>query len=125
MTDQVVLNRIRAALDSGEVGGFAELLAPDVTWGAPGSNNPPCKSDHDVMRWYQRGFDRGIRGKVFEVSAFGNKVLIGMIVTGNPGAENGAPTERWQVLAMSAGLVKDIRGYEDRASAVAAVTGVS
>lgn len=125
MTDQVLLDRIRAALDSGEVSRFADLLAPDVTWGAPGSNNPPCKSDRDVIRWYKRGFDRGIRGRVIEVSPFGDNVLIGMMVTGNPAAENGGQVERWQVLAVSEGLVKDIRGYEDRASAVAAADHAS
>ena len=125
MPDQVVLDRIRTALDSGDVGSFAVLLTPDVTWGAPGSNNPPCKSDRDVVRWYQRGFDRGVRGRVFEVSSFGDNVLVGMMVTGNPGAEIGGQVERWQVLALSEGLAKDIRGYEDRASAIVAAERAS
>ena len=120
MPDKAVLDRIRAVLDSGEIDSFAALLASDVTWGAPGSTNPPCKSDRDVLKSYQRGFDRGVRGRVVEVSPFGDNVLVGMMVSGSSSAGTRGEVEGWQVLALSEGLVKDIRGYESRASAVAA-----
>ena len=119
MPDKAVLDRIRAAFDLGEIDSFAALLAPDVTWGAPGSTNPPCKRDRDVLKWYQRGFDRGVRGRVVEVSPFGDNVLVGMMVSGSSTAGTGGEVERWQVLAPSEGLVEDIRGFENRASAVA------
>jgi ketosteroid isomerase-like protein len=119
MPDKAVLDRIRAALDSGDVDNFASLLAPDVTWGAPGSTNPPCTSDRDDLKWYQRGFDRGVRGRVVEVSPFGDNVLVGMMVSGSSSAGNRSEVERWQVLALSDGLVNDIRGFEHRGSAVA------
>ncbi|MGH9090346.1 MAG: nuclear transport factor 2 family protein [Acidimicrobiales bacterium] len=121
MIDPIVVDRIRAALASGDVDDFAVLLAPDVTWGAPGSENPPCRSDRDVLRWYRRALDRGVRGTVTEVTPAEAGVLVGLMVTGSPTAEDLGQVERWQVLAVSDGRVTDIRGYEDRAAAVAAL----
>ena len=120
MPEEALLDSIRAALDSGGLDHVAALLAPDVTWGAPGSRNPPCKSDRDVLKWYQRGFDHGVRGRLVEVSPFGDNVLVAMMVSRGSATGNGDEVERWQVLALYEGLVTDIRGFQDRASAVAA-----
>jgi hypothetical protein len=72
------------------------------------------------VQWYQRGFDRGMRATVGEVSAVADSVLVGLAVTGNPAADDsGGRVERWQVLTIADGLVSDIRGFEDRPSALA------
>lgn len=115
-----LLDRLRTALESQDVNRFAELFAPDVTWGAPGDPSPPCCNSNQVIQWYQRGFDDGVRATVREVTPIGDRVLVGLSVTGNPiaGDADGA-VERWEVLAITDGLVSDIRGFEDRESAVA------
>ena len=117
--DDDLLRRISAALDSADVDAFSALLAPHVTWGAPDDPIASCQNRGQVLVWYQRGFDAGVRAKVVEVTALGANVLVGLMVTGDPAAEEaGGQIERWQVLAIDQGLVTDIRGFDDRATAV-------
>ena len=123
MPDDELLASIRAAWESADLDAVTALLAPDVTWGAPGDPRPACQSREQVRSWYERSFNRGVRGSVVEVCRVGEHVVVGLLVTGNDDAEAyGGQVERWQVLAIRDGLIGDIRGYEDRGSAVAAAT---
>lgn len=118
MPDDALLDRLRSVFDSRDVNAFTELLAPDVTWGAPGDPNPPCRNRRQVVQWYQHGFDGGVRASVRHLTWVGDRVLVGLAVTdGNAAAEPASEANRWQVLAIKDGLVSDIRGFEDRASA--------
>lgn len=117
MTDEF-LDQLRTAFESQDVDAIAPFLAPDVTWGAPGDPSPACRSRRQVLEWYRRGLDGGVRGFVREMTALGDKVIVGLVVTGNEAAEqSGGSVERWQVLAIHAGLVSDIRGFDDRVTA--------
>lgn len=119
MADPHFLDLLRDALESQGVDGFSALLAPDVTWGAPGDPNPTCRNRREVVQWYQRGFGRGVRASVFEILPVGDGVLVGLVVTGSSAGRGVARhVERWQVLAITDGLVSDIRGFEDRLSAL-------
>ena len=105
---------------SADVDALSAVLAPNVTWGAPDDPVPSCRNRGQVLAWYQRGFDAGVRAEVVEVTAVGADVLVGVMVSGNPAAEEaGGQIERWQVLSIQQGLVTDIRGFDDRAAAVA------
>jgi ketosteroid isomerase-like protein len=118
-----LLASIRAAWESGDLDAITSLLAPDVTWGAPGDPKPACQSREQVLSWYQRSVSDGVRGSVMDVCRVGENVLVGLLVTGPENAAgDGGQSERWQVLTIRDGLIGDIRGYEDRESAVAAAT---
>ncbi len=61
-----------------------------------------------------------MRAQVTEIVVDGNKLLVGLKVVGTEAArELGGHPDRWQVLTLRDGLVIDIRGFEDRAEAVA------
>jgi ketosteroid isomerase-like protein len=121
--DHELLASIRAAWEAADLDAVTALLAPDVTWGAPGDPKPPCRNRDQVRAWYERSFNRGVRGSVVNVSWVGENVLVGLLVTDPENADTyGGQVERWQVLAIRDGLIADIRGYEDRGSAVAAAT---
>jgi ketosteroid isomerase-like protein len=121
--DDELLASIRAAWESADLDAVTALLAPDVTWGAPGDPIPTCQNREQVLSWYERSFSRGVRGSVVDVAWVGERVVVGLLVTGTENAEAyGGQVERWQVLAIRDGLIRDIRGYEDRASAVDAAT---
>ena len=101
---------------------FAELLDPAVTWGAPGSRNPSCKNRNQVLAWYQRGRDAGIRGSVFDVEVLGDRLLVSMSVRGTENAnERGGAALRFQVLTVRSGKVVDIVGFDDKTEALAYV----
>jgi ketosteroid isomerase-like protein len=118
LTAADLADRVATALGSADLDAFADLLAPDVQWGPVNDFVSGCHNRQEVLAWYRAGRDRGVRAQVTEVVAGADKLLVGLRVVRNPGA-NGADgsAERWQVLTVRDGQVADIRGYDDRAEA--------
>jgi hypothetical protein len=110
ITPHDVAARVRQALDASDLTAFAALLSPHVHWGAPGDADPPCQNRAQVLKWYEKGRAAGRSATVTEVSVHGNAVLVGMRLNGGE--------DRWQVLRVGPDGVRDIRGYDDRASAM-------
>jgi hypothetical protein len=113
---------VRAALETSDPTNFAALLDPNVTWGAPGARTPTCHNRDQVLSWYRRGQESGVRASVSEVAVFGDRLLITMTVRGtDSGRERGGAAMRWQVLTVRGGLVVNIVGFDDRADALAQI----
>jgi hypothetical protein len=112
---------VRAALEAADLAAFGQLLSPDVQWGPPGSKNPPCKNREQVLTWYSRGRSAGARAQVIELTVEGDRLLVGLAVARDP-EHPGVASERWQVLTVGPQGVRDIRGYEERHQASAALT---
>ena len=117
---------VRAAIESPDLAAYGDLLDPDVRWGAPDDPTPSCQNRGQVLAWYARGREAGVRAQVTEVTVAGDKMLVGLTVTGGVegGTVDGGAVERWQVLTVRGGRVADIRAYDDRNEA-AAGAGVS
>ena len=71
---------VRNALAAEDLSAFTELLDTAVTWGAPGARNPSCKNRNQVLAWYQRGRDAGVRGSVYYLEVLGDRLLVCMNV---------------------------------------------
>jgi ketosteroid isomerase-like protein len=113
---------VRQALLREDVRAFGELLDPDVTWGAPGARNPSCKNRDQVLAWYQRGRDAGVRGSVLDVAILGDRLLVSMSLRGTEAArERGGAALRFQVLTVRNGRIVDIVGFDDKAEALSYV----
>jgi ketosteroid isomerase-like protein len=109
------------ALAEADLDAYADLLHPDVRWGPPGDPSPPCQSRAQVLAWYRNGREAGTRARVTETVAAGDKILVGLRVSGpSTGAGAGGEFDRWQVLTVRDGMVADIRGFENRDQAAAA-----
>lgn len=66
----------------------------------------------------------GTRAHVSEIVSLGNRLMVGLRVTGNHPAESGDRTyERWQILTVSEGRIVDIVGFDTREEAMARATG--
>jgi len=116
--DQVA-GQVREALAAANLSAFTELLDPDVTWGAPGARKPTCKNRNQVLAWYQRGRDTGVRGSVLDVEVIGDRLLVGMSLRGTDNArERGGAALRYQVLTVRNGRIVDIVGFDDRTEAI-------
>jgi ketosteroid isomerase-like protein len=113
--------RVRSALESGDLDAIKDLLDPGVRWGAPeGPGDFDCRDRDQVITWWDRARAAGARAAVTEVSAGSGTLLVGLEVTGTPGAqEAGGTARRWQVLTVRGGRIADIRGFDNRAAAVA------
>jgi ketosteroid isomerase-like protein len=120
MEEMAVL--VRRAMVAENMPAFAELLDPDVTWGAPGARNPSCKSRNQVLDWYQRGRQAGVRGSVYDVEIVDDRLLVSMSVSATENArERGGAALRFQLLTVRGGKIVDIVGFDDRAEALSYV----
>jgi len=111
--------RVRSALESGDLDAIRDLLDPGVRWGAPeGPGDFDCRNRDQVIAWWARARAAGVRAAVTEVSAGAGTLLVGLEVTGTPGAHDAAgAVGRWQVLTVRGGRIADIRGFDNRAAA--------
>ena len=115
-----IVERVRSALESTDLDAGSGLLDPGVRWGASDDHNPSCQSRQQVLASYWRGRDAGVRAYVTETVVYADRILVGLAVTGRPGAEVAASqANRWQVLTVGAGGVVDIRGFDIRDEVVA------
>ena len=113
-----IAQRVKAALESADLNAFRELLDPEARWGPPDDPVSGCQNRDEVLAWYGRARDEGMRALVTEVIPGANKLLVGLKVTGSPAAaEQCGEAERWQVLTLGGGRVVDIRGFDDRDAA--------
>jgi hypothetical protein len=114
-----IAERVRAALESADLTAIAELLDPNVRWGAPDDRAPGCQNRDQVLTWYRRGRAGGVRARVTEMVVHGDKILVGLKVVGNRAAEDpGGEADRWQVLTIRGGHIVDIRGFDERSDAI-------
>lgn len=115
-----IAGRVSEALDAADLEQFADLLDPDVQWGPPGDPAPPCQNREQVLSWYRRGRESGVRGRVTETVVAGDQILVGLSVTGRQEARDDAEAhDRWQVLTVRDGRVAAIVGFDDRDEAAA------
>jgi len=116
-----IARQVAVALEAADLSAFSELLDPDVRWGPAGDPSPPCQSRDQVISWYRRGRQAGVRARVSETVVRGDRILVGLRVAGcNPAvAQAGGEAERWQVLTVRSGRVVDITGFDERGEAAA------
>jgi RimJ/RimL family protein N-acetyltransferase/ketosteroid isomerase-like protein len=117
---QRLAQQVRQALETADLAAFGALLAPDVHWGPPGDPAPPCQNRDQVLSWYRRGRQAGVRAQVSETAVAGDRILVGLRVTGSRAGRPGGQQDRWQVLTVRDGQVVDIRGFGDRGEAAVA-----
>jgi hypothetical protein len=113
--------RVRSALESGDLDAIRDLLDPGARWGAPeGPNDADCHNRDQVIAWWASARAAGARALVTELTAGAGTLLVGLEVTGTPAAgEAGGAVERWQVLTVRGDRIADVRGFDDRAAAAA------
>jgi hypothetical protein len=113
--------RVRSALESGDLDAIRDLLDPGARWGAPeGPGDADCRNRDQVMAWWASARAVGARAVVTEVTAGVGTLLVGLEVTGTPAAgDAGGVVERWQVLTVRGERIADIRGFDDRKTAAA------
>jgi ketosteroid isomerase-like protein len=111
--------RVRLALESGDLDAIRDLLDPGARWGAPeGPHGADCQNRDQVLAWWASARAAGARAVVTEVTVGAGTLLVGLEVTGTPtGPQAGGAAQRWQVLTLRGGRVVDIRGFDDRAAA--------
>jgi len=120
-----VARQVRAALQAADLSAFSDLLDPEVRWGAPGDSSPACQNRAQVLAWYERGREAGVRARVCETVLAVDRILVGLRVMGlgaagsSVAADVGGEANRWQVLTVRDGRIVDIVGFDERSHAAA------
>jgi ketosteroid isomerase-like protein len=115
-----IARQVRIAYEAADLSAFSDLLDPNVRWGAPDDPSPSCHNRKQVLAWYQRARESGLRAHVSEVVTYRDRVIVGLTVAGRPAArEAGGEAERWQVLTIRGGRIVDIVAFNERSEAVA------
>ena len=93
---------------------LGSLLHPEVQW------TGLCRNSADVLDWYRRALADGIRPAVESAEVDRDAVVLGMTVSRQAVGARPAPPERlYQVFTVDDGQIIEIRGYPDRARALA------
>jgi ankyrin repeat protein len=93
---------------------LASLLHPQVSW------TGLCQSSEQVLDWYRGLLADAAMPVVLSVEVDGDAVLLGLSVTlPAEGARPAPPQQLYQVFTIDRAQIVDIRGYPDRASALA------
>jgi len=114
-TDHEVAEQLATALESADAELFGPLLHPAVRWGGQEETEQTCHSCGDVLAWYRRLHDAGMRARVTETVVRNQAVVLTLALTGREQGPDGArPDVVHQVFHLEAGLVVDIRGCLQR-----------
>jgi ketosteroid isomerase-like protein len=116
-TAEEIGERVRAALNAADLSVVQDLLDADVQWGPPGDQDSGCHNRVEVLEWFQRALQSGVRAQVSELVVKDGKLLIGLRIRGRAAGPD--QDERWQVMTLRAGRIVDIRGFEERTAAAA------
>ena len=93
---------------------LGSLLHPEVRWSGL------CNTSAQVLDWYRQGLADGTRPTVESVEVDRDAVMLGITLSRPAEGARPAPAERlYQVFTVDNGEVIEIRGYPDRASALA------
>jgi len=112
-----VARLLTEALETADAERFGSLLHPDVRWGGGPAG---CHSRAQVVEWYQVLHAKGLRTRVIESAVRGYQVVLGLQVHRPAAVSRPAPPPLvYQGFTVVDGLVVEIRGYEDRAAALA------
>jgi ankyrin repeat protein len=109
-----VAEHLQAAYRDLDLDLLGSLLHPQVRWSGL------CDTSAQVLDWYRQGLADGIRPTVESVEVDRDGVVLGITLSRPAEGARPAPAERlWQVFTVGNGEVTEIRGYPDRASALA------
>jgi hypothetical protein len=119
-TPEEIAGRLRSAFATRDLVEFGRLLASDARWGDDDNPNR-CRRRSDVVATFARLLREGVDGRVAEAMTGTRGVAIRLHVDWpNPGA--GREIDLYQAYLVADGLVTEIRRYDDRESAVAAIS---
>jgi SnoaL-like domain len=117
--DQIA-DQLRSAFATKDLATLGRLLADDARWGDDDHPNK-CRSRSDVIATFDRLLGEGVDGEVTETIVGPNGIAVLLHVCWpNPGEGRGV--NFYQAYLVHNGLVTEIQRYDDRTSALAALS---
>jgi ketosteroid isomerase-like protein len=116
---ETVAAQLRAAFESRDLAALGAVLDDDVRWGGEEDTAETCHSRAQVLERLAQQRANGVQTGVIEVVPGHHAVLLGLTVKRPVGGDFSREHNVYQVLSLRKGRVVDIRGYPERATAVA------
>jgi ketosteroid isomerase-like protein len=108
---------LATAFQSADLDRLGQVLAPDVRWGGSTDTELTCHTSAEVLAWYERLREAGVRATVDDVTVLPSAVIVALHIAW-PVSTADRPDRIWQVCQVRDGLVVDIRGFPDPALAL-------
>lgn len=115
-----VAAQLRAAYEQRDLAVLRPLLADDVRWGSDDHPNR-CRRPEDVLRTFTRGLNAGATADVIDVGTGPAGVAVRLRVHWPDVQDRARGEEFFHVFLLRDGLIAEIRRYDDRESAQAAL----
>jgi len=116
-TSMDFVSKLNSLYGSSDLDALESLLDPHVRWGASDDPNQSCQNRQQVIAWWRRAKEAGVRAKVTEVMVKGENILVGLDISGRNG--DGSVEPRWQVLTIKEERIIEITGFDSRDCALA------
>jgi SnoaL-like domain len=120
--DELAL-RLQTAFNERNIDVLRSLLAEDATWGEDPEGEQYCHDRNDVIRNVKRLLAEGVQARITETTVGPHGIAAHLQVEW-PDPEDAPPNrlDFFQVYVVADGLVTEIHGHDDRASALAAIS---
>jgi len=119
MSTQALAERIEAALTAEDLDQVAPLLADNVRWDDNDEDTEwTCHTRSEVLAWYRRALDSGVKARHVETVVQPQAVVIGWDISW-PEGQDWRPPRRYHVFTVARDRVVDIRGFPDKEEALA------
>jgi hypothetical protein len=115
--------RLRTAFNARDIDVLRSLLAEDATWGGDPKGELFCRDRNDIIRRLKQLLAAGVRAEIVETITGPNGIAALVEVDWpNPDESRHDRISYPQAYVVNEGLVTEIHGHDDIASAVAAVS---
>jgi ketosteroid isomerase-like protein len=115
-----LLEQVRTALATRDLDAFGSLLADDVRWGDDQAPRA-CRNRIQVLETFSRIMYEGAQAEIAELTEGPRGVLCELEVRWPEGVHRPGDRRLYHTYLVSDGRITEIRRYDDRASAAAAV----
>jgi hypothetical protein len=121
--DDGLATQIRTAFNGRDLDALRELLAENATWGEDPYGESFCNGRDDIIHRVKHLLASGVRATIIETAA-GPRGIAARVEVEWPKGEDpgGRPFVYPQAYVVVDGLVAEIHGHDDFASAVAAIS---
>lgn len=115
-----IANQIRAAFSTRDVTAFGHLLADDVRWGDD-AHPRRCRSRADVLATFRGLLTTGVDADITEMTTGAEGVVLRLRVHWPEPEDRRRGTAIFHAYLVRDGKISEIRRYDDRRSAFAAI----